>query len=103
MAISKAKNGDKIVDTTETGKTIKNMVLLFKFMEMKIVTKEDGSKICVMAKVPCGLTLVKESYGKNTQEIGPKIVKLVVELSFSKMEIDMMEHGWKIYLTEKVE
>ena len=51
MAISKVKNGDKIVDTMETGKTIKNMVLLFKFMEMKIVTKEDGSKICVMAKV----------------------------------------------------
>ena len=51
MEVSKEKNGVKTAVTTENGKIIRNMDLLYKFMEMEINLKEDGCKICVMEKV----------------------------------------------------
>ena len=42
MVVLKVKNGVKIVDTTENGEIIKNMVLLFKFTEITTDMKEVG-------------------------------------------------------------
>jgi len=45
MAVLKVKNGNKIVDIMENGTIIKNMVLEFKSMEIKINMKVVGCKI----------------------------------------------------------
>lgn len=42
--VLKVKSGVKIVYLTESGKTTKNMDLVFKFTEIKIVTKEAGCR-----------------------------------------------------------
>ena len=51
MEFLKEKNGFKTAVTTENGKIIKNMDLLFKSTETEINLNEVGCKICVNKKV----------------------------------------------------
>lgn len=54
MVLLKMKNGKQILDMSEIGKIIKNLVLVFNFMVMEINMKEVGKMIKEMDRVLFG-------------------------------------------------
>ena len=79
------------------------MVLEFSTTRVATNTKEDGVIIKDTARELSGFATPKTNLEDSTPETGRTTIKRVEELCSTKQEIDMMECGWKIFLTGRAE
>lgn len=92
MEALREKNGSILLAILETGKITKKMVLAFSFTIMGTSMKVCGKEIRGMVKELTG-EMKAANYAVNTQAIGLMIKSTEEELSFIRMEIDMMDTG----------
>ena len=93
MEQSKEKNGPLHNNILETGKKTKNMVMVSKYMTIKINMKATGKMILETEKVLTGYAQEKTNIESFIQEIGKIIRKKDMVYIFIKTEVAMMENG----------
>ena len=79
------------------------MVLEFSTTQVATNTKEDGVIIKDTAREPSGFATPKTNLEDSTPETGKMTIKKAEEQCSTNQEIDMMECGWKIFLTGRAE
>ena len=96
------KNGPLHNNILETGKKTKNMVMVSKYMTIKINMKATGKMILETEKVLTGYAQEKTNIENFIQEIGKITRKKDMVYIFIKTEVAMMENGRTQKEMEKV-